>query len=252
MIKRIEMFNGNHIPIFGLGTWQLRGQQCVTAVKEALEMGYDHIDTADAYENHTQIRAALQTAEREKIFITTKIPKEHLDQPIKHVERYLDELGVEYLDLVLLHWPKQDAPMAESLLKIQEMDCVKSVGVSNFSIELLKKVMSQGFKPVTNQVEFHIYLYHDELLAFCRQNDIVLTAYSPLARGKVIRDPLLTRIGEKHAASAVQTALAWILSKNAIAIPKASSRDHLQENLDAIKIELSEDEIAEIDALDQA
>jgi diketogulonate reductase-like aldo/keto reductase len=167
------------------------------------------------------------------------------------VERYLKELGIEYLDLVLLHWPKRGAPMAESLLKIQEMDYVKSVGVSNFSIDLIEKVMSEGFKPVTNQVELHPYLYQDELLAFCHENNIVLTAYSPLARGKVTRDPVLTKIGKKHDASAVQISLAWIMSKNAVVIPKASSWDHLKDNFDAMNIELSEDEIAEIDMLNK-
>ncbi len=139
--------------------------------------------------------------------------------------------------------------MAESLLKIQEMDRVKSVGVSNFTIELIEEVMSKGFTPVINQVEFHPYLNQRELLAFCNENNIVLTAYSPLDRGKVIGDPVLTKIGKNHTASAVQISLAWILAKKAVAIPKASSSTHLQENFDAMKIALSDEEIAEIDAL---
>jgi diketogulonate reductase-like aldo/keto reductase len=252
MTRRIKMTNGNLIPNFGLGTWQLKGQQCVSTVKEAIEIGYDHIDTADAYENHTQIRKALQYTDREKLFITTKIPKDLLDRPSHHVDRYFDELGVDYLDLVLLHWPNRSEPMAENLLEIQEMDRVKSVGVSNFSIELIKQVMAKGFNPVVNQVEFHPYLNQKELLAVCNEQDIVLTAYSPLARGKVIGDSVLSRIGINHNASEAQISLAWILSKNVVVIPKASSRKHLQENFNAMKIELSDDEIAEIDALDQS
>lgn len=250
MTRKIKMTNGNLIPVFGLGTWQLRGQQCVSTVREALEIGYDHIDTADAYENHTQIRKALQSTDRKKLFITTKIPKELLDRPVQHVERYFDELGVEYMDLVLLHWPKRSDPMAENLLKLQQMGRVKSVGVSNFSIELIKQVMSKGFNPVVNQVEFHPYLYQKELLDFCNKHNIVLTAYSPLARGKVLGDSVLSRIGKNHNASEPQISLAWNLSKNVVVIPKASSRNHLQENFDAMKIELSDEEIAEIDALD--
>ena len=252
MTKSIKMANGNLIPIFGLGTWQLRGQECVSTVKEALEIGYDHIDTADSYENHIQIRTALQSTEREKLFITTKIPKELLDRPIQNVDRYFDELGVEYLDLVLIHWPNKSEPMAENLLKIQEMDRVKSVGVSNFSIDLIKQVMSNGFNPVVNQVEFHPYLYQKELLDFCNEQNIVLTAYSPLARGKVLGDSVLSRIGEKHNASEAQISLAWLLSKNVVVIPKASSRSHLQENYNALKIELSDEEISEIDALNHS
>lgn len=252
MTRNIKMSNGNQIPIFGLGTWQLSGQQCVSTVKEALEIGYDHIDTADSYENHTQIRSALQSTEREKLFITTKIPKELLDQPILNVERYFDELGVEYLDLVLIHWPNKSEPMAENLVKIQQMDRVKSVGVSNFSIELIKQVMANGFIPVVNQVEFHPYLYQKELLDFCNRENIVITAYSPLARGKVLGDSVLSRIGKNHNASEAQISLAWLLSKNVVVIPKASSRNHLQENFNAMKIDLSADEIAEIDALDHS
>jgi len=251
MTKRLEMSDGNQIPILGLGTWQLRGRKCVSATKEALEIGYDHIDTADAYGNHARIRKGIQDADREKLFITTKIPKRRIKRPVKNVKRYLDELGVEYLDLVLLHWPKSSAPMAESLLEIQEMSSVKSVGASNFTIEHLQDVIAKGFKPVINQVEFHPYLYQKELLEYCAQHDILITAYSPLARGKVIDDPVLTEIADRHDASAVQISLAWIMSKNVVAIPKASSREHLEENFASLEIELSEDEIAQIDAVER-
>lgn len=251
MTKQISLNDGSSIPILGLGTWQLRESACVNAVRTALELGYTHLDTADMYGNHEQVREGLKGFDRAQLYITTKLKAQDMHDPVTQVERFLEELGVETLDLVLLHWPRSGQPMAEALLKAAAMGSVRSVGASNFTISHLKEVMARGLKPVANQVEFHPYLYQRALLEFCRENEIALVAYSPLARGRVLDDPVLIEIGRNHNAGPGAVTLAWLMAKDIIVIPKASSREHLQENFESQEIRLSPAEIARIDGLNR-
>jgi diketogulonate reductase-like aldo/keto reductase len=251
MTKQISLHDGSSIPIIGLGTWQLRDRACTSAVQTALEIGYTHLDTADMYGNHAQVRAGIQGFDRDRLYITTKLRAQDIHDPVAQVERFLAELGVEAIDLVLLHWPRSGQPMAEALLKAGALESVRSVGASNFTIRHLKEVMERGLKPVVNQVEFHPYLYQRALLDFCRENGIALVAYSPLARGKVVDDPVLIEIGKSHNTGPGAVTLAWMMAKDIIVIPKASSRCHLQENFEAQEISLSPAEIARIDGLNR-
>ena len=250
-MRHIQLRDGNEIPILGLGTWQLRGEPCIRVVKEAIQIGYRHIDTADGYDNHKQIQKGIHGFDRKTLFITTKLWYDDLDQPVQQVNRFLEELGVDYLDVVLLHWPKNGKPMAEGLIKISEMESVRSVGVSNFTIQHLEEVIRKGVQPVINQVEFHPFLNQQNLLNYCKQHGIVVTAYSPLARGEVMKDATLQEISKAHHASEPQVALSWLMSKDIVVIPKASSKNHLENNYNALELTLREAEITKIDQLNQ-
>ena len=258
-MKKFELKNGNKIPALGLGTSGLRGKQCTEVVKKALELGYRHIDTADMYGNHQAIAEALNETdiEREKLFITSKIRSEDLEykQLKKSADRLLDELDIEYFDLLLIHWPSPDIPVEESLKAMKELKeagKTRNVGVSNFTIPLLKEALDAYPDLITvNQVEFHPTLYQKELLDFAFKNDIILTAYSPLAQGEVFNNSVLKDLGEKYDKTPAQLALRWLIEKNIIAIPKASSEAHLKNNLDVFDWNFPVDAAREMELLDQ-
>jgi diketogulonate reductase-like aldo/keto reductase len=169
-------------------------------------------------------------------------------------EEILRELGVDYLDLFLVHWPIRQVPFSETLgafLKLQKAGKTRSIGVSNFTIRHLKDTFDCGVVPVTNQIEFHPYLNQQELLSFCQLHRIVVTAYSPLAQGKVVLDPILQTIGNNYHKSAVQVTLRWLLQKGVVAIPRSANKEQLLENGDVFDFTLSEEEMKKIDCLDK-
>jgi diketogulonate reductase-like aldo/keto reductase len=258
-MKYFKLKNGNEIPALGLGTSGLKGEECTEVVKKALELGYRQIDTADMYGNHQAVAKALNESDidREKIFITSKIQSEDLEygQLKKTADRLLNELDIEYFDLLLIHWPSPDIPVKESLKamnELKEAGKTKNVGVSNFTIPLLKEALAAYPDLITvNQVEFHPTLYQKELLDFAFKNDVILTAYSPLAQGKVFKNSVLKSLGEKYDKSPAQFALRWLIEKNIVAIPKASSEAHLQNNLDVFEWNFPVDAAREIELLDQ-
>lgn len=254
-IPSLKMQSGHSVPALGLGTWQLTGRTCIEAVRTALKLGYNHIDTAEIYGNQKEIGRAITGAEREKLFITSKVWRDNLsyDDTIESAERTLKELGVSYLDLLLIHWPNRSIPVKETLQAFKELvdsDKVRSVGVSNFTIRHLQEALNVSGIPVSvNQVEFHPYLYQRELLDFCQRNNILLTAYSPLAQGKIFGDAIIAGIAKKNSRTPAQVCLSWALQKGAIVIPKASSAEHLKDNLGAFGWTLSADAEKELDAL---
>ena len=258
-MKKFELKNGNQIPALGLGTSGLRGKQCTEVVKEALELGYRHIDTADMYGNHRAVAEALNESDidREKIFITSKIQSEDLEygQLKKTADRLLNELDIEYFDLLLIHWPSPEIPVAESLKAMKELKeagKARNIGVSNFTIPLLKEALDAYPDLITvNQVEFHPTLYQKDLLDFAFKNDVILTAYSPLAQGKVFENSVLKSLGEKYDKTPAQLALRWLIEKNIVAIPKASSEAHLKNNLDIFDWNFPVDAAREMELLDQ-
>lgn len=258
-MKKFELKNGNKIPALGLGTSGLRGKQCTEVVKKAINVGYRHIDTADMYGNHQAIAEALNQAdiERDKLFITSKIQSEDLEyqQLKKAADRLLDELDIEYFDLLLIHWPSPDIPVEESLKAMKELKeagKAQNIGVSNFTIPLLKEALAAYPDLITvNQVEFHPTLYQKDLLDFAFKNDIILTAYSPLAQGGVFNNSVLKSLGEKYDKSPAQLALRWLIEKNIVAIPKASSESHLKNNLDVFDWNFPVDAAREMELLDQ-
>ena len=248
------------IPALGLGTWQNTGQNCVDVVKTALQMGYEHIDTAQAYGNEEQVGKGLAQSgvSRDAYFLTTKIfPDDLKFKPEKLVEathKSLDNLGVDYLDLLLLHWPDERVPLSETmpaLSELQKQGLTRHIGVSNFTIDWLIEAQRYASVPIaTNQVEFHPFINQRTLRIFMENRHIPLTAYSPLARGEVFKNDTIKAITDKHSITPAQVSLAYILAdKNRIAIPKTSTIDHLQGNLDALNVTLEADDIAKIDGL---
>ncbi|WP_201511245.1 aldo/keto reductase [Psychrobacter alimentarius] len=249
-----------NIPVLGLGTWQSTGQDCVTVVKKALEMGYEHIDTAQAYGNEKEVGQGIKQSgvARDKFFLTTKIfPDDMKFQPEKLVEaakRSLEDLDTDYVDLLLLHWPDDRVPLSETipaLCELQKQGLTRHIGVSNFNIADIIEAEKYADVPiVVNQVEFHPFIKQNTLQTFLNNHHILLEAYSPLARGDVFDNDIIKEIADKHNVTPAQISLAWILSdKHRVAIPKTSNPDHLQGNLDAIKVVLSAEELDKLGSL---
>lgn len=248
------------IPALGFGTWQLTGNDCVEMVTQALQTGYEHIDTAQAYNNEVQVGEGIKKSgvSRDRFFLTTKIFPENLcfkpDNLIKSVHESLDKLDVDYVDLLLLHWPDARVPISETMPALAEMQhqgLTRNIGVSNFTINLLLEAQKYSDVPIAvNQVEFHPFIRQKTLQTFLYNHHIPLTAYSPLACGDVFKNDTLKAIADKHNINPAQVSLAWILSdKNRIAIPKTSTPAHLKSNFDALQIQLDQEDIEAINNL---
>jgi len=247
---------GTAVPRLGFGTWQITGPDAEEAVRDALEIGYRQIDTARAYDNEREVGAGLAASgvPREEIFLTTKIWLDDFEPARlkRAAEDSLRALGTEYLDLLLLHWPSRDVPMERSLQamdELREAGRIRQLGVSNFPAGMLARALEVA--PVfCDQVEYHPFLGQERLLGLVRERDVLLTAYSPLAHGRVPADPTLTEIGEAHGKTAGQVALRWLLDQPLVSpIPKASSHERRVENFDVLDFALSDEERARIDAL---
>ena len=252
-----------NIPVLGLGTWQSTGQDCVDVVSQALKMGYEHIDTAQAYGNEKEVGQGIKQSgvSRDKFFLTTKIfPDDMKFEPeelIAAAKRSLADLDTDYVDLLLLHWPDDRVPLSETipaLCELQKQGLTRHIGVSNFNIANIIEAEKYADVPiVVNQVEFHPFIKQKTLQTFLNNHHILLEAYSPLARGDVFDNEIIKEIADKHNVTPAQISLAWILAdKHRIAIPKTSNPDHLQGNLDAINVQLSSDEIEKISSLARA
>lgn len=248
---------GVRIPALGLGTWALKGKDCVRAVQAGLDMGYRHIDTARMYENEAEVGRGLKASgiDRAEVFLVTKIWP--TDLRAADVTRTIDEslrtLATDYVDLMLIHWPNPDVPLAETLETLAEAHAagrIRHVGVSNFNVALMREAVEKvGAEILCNQMEYHPFLTQRRVLAYARAQDIMVTAYCPLARGRVYRDPTLAAIGTRHGKSAGQVALRWLIQQDMVAaIPRSSKEAHLRQNLDIFDFCLAEDEMAEIAA----
>jgi 2,5-diketo-D-gluconate reductase B len=254
-IETIEV-QGTSVPRLGFGTWQIEGSEATEAVRDALEIGYRQIDTARAYENEAEVGEGLARSgvDRGEIFLTTKIfPGDFEPGALKAAtEDSLRSLKTDYLDLLLLHWPDDSVPLERTLgalVELQEAGRIRHLGVSNFPAGLLAEALAQA--PVfCDQVEYHPFLGQDRLLELARANDVLVTAYSPLAHGRVPGDPTLTEIGEAHGKTAGQVALRWLLDQPGVSpIPKASSHERRVENFEVFDFSLSDEERDRIDAL---
>ena len=246
------------MPALGYGTFELDGEECERGVEHALGVGYRHVDTAQMYENEDRVGAAIASSavERDEIFLTTKVANDmHArDDVLRSTEESLERLGTDYVDLLLIHWPVEEVPLEETLGamgELQEDGRIRQLGVSNFPPSLLLDAMRHA--PVfCNQVEMHPFLAQRKLRELAAEHDFLLTAYSPLARGEALDDELLQEIGEAHGVGAAQVAVRWCIEhRNVAAIPKATSPERIEENFRALEIDLSEEEIARIDALDR-
>jgi 2,5-diketo-D-gluconate reductase B len=251
--------HGSDVPVLGLGTWQMRGQSCTEAVERALVMGWRHIDTAKGYLNEREVGEGMRRSgiPREQIFLTTKVrPRDFRRRAtIEATEESLSDLGVEYVDLLLMHWPNPDVPLEETIgamRDLQERGLVKHLGVSNFNPTLTRRA-SELTELFTNQVEYHPFLSQEALLRQAEALDYLLTAYSPLAKGKVDDHPVLREIGEAHGKTPGQVALRWLIQQpRVLAIPKASSERNQRADVEIFDFELSGAEMQAIHALDRS
>jgi 2,5-diketo-D-gluconate reductase B len=247
---------GARIPRLGLGTWQLEGEACVRAVEEALALGFRHLDTAQMYENEEEVGEGLRRAglPRDEVFVTTKIWREHLaaDDVRRTAEASLERLDLDHVDLLLVHWPRADVPLEETLgamRRLQEEGRVRHLGVSNFPVDRLEEALEIA-PLVCDQVEYHPLLAQPALRRATRRHGLALVAYSPLAHGRVLREPAVRDVAARLGASPAQVALRWLVEQeNVAAIPKASSRAHLEEDLAALALTLDAEARERLDTL---
>ncbi len=250
-----ETARGVTVPALGLGTSGMTGDECRRAVLEALDLGYRHLDTAQMYDNEDAVGEAVGASDcdREDVFLTTKILPENLayDDLLDSFADSLDRLDTGYVDLLLVHAPSDDVPLERSLRAMNELQDdgeVRHVGVSNFDVAETEAAIEASETPVvTNQVKYHPYYPQAELLEFCREADVLLTAYTPLAKGRVFEDERLAEVGARHGKTPAQVALRWLVQQDGVVtIPKSSNSAHLAENLDVFDFELTGVEMAEI------
>ena len=248
--------HGEKVPALGLGTWELTGRDCRRAVVDAVDLGYRHVDTAQAYGNEDLVGQALAAAgvDRGELFVTTKLWNRHHagDTVRRSTEDSLRRLRTDFVDLLLVHWPVEFGRLAETLtamVALVDEGKVRHVGVSNFTAAQFRQ--ARALAPVvTNQVEYHPFLSQRRVLEAARRHGATVTAYSPLARGAVFDEPVLAAIGRRHGRSPAQVSLRWLLHQDdVLAVPKATSREHLAANLAVFDFSLTDDERARIDGL---
>lgn len=247
--------DGNRIPVLGLGVWQIPdGVSCVNAVRWALELGYRHIDTAQAYENEASVGRGLRESglPREQVFVTTKFYPGSKD-PVAEAEASLRRLGVEYVDLYIIHWPQGGPTWAwPGMEKARERGLARSIGVSNFSVSELTQVIARSSsRPVVNQVQFSPFEYRRKLLDAATKHQIAIEAYSPLGTGEHLSNRTVKRIARELERTPAQVLIRWSLQKGLIVIPKSSHRERIEENARVFDFTLSPEQMAELDGLDR-
>jgi 2,5-diketo-D-gluconate reductase B len=248
---------GARIPLVGLGTWELRGTTCSRVVGQALRLGYRHIDTAQIYENEREVGEGLRASgiKRSDVFVTTKVwPANFAPLKLQRAAREsVARLRLNEVDLLLLHWPNPDIPLAETigaLCQVKRDGLARHIGVSNFTVALLEEALRITSEPlVCNQFECHPFLDQSKLIAACRRHNVAVVAYSPIARGTAKNDKVLARIGAAHKKSPAQVCLRYLVQQNIAVIPRTSRIERLSENAAIFDFSLSEREMAEIAAL---
>ena len=253
-----HLIQGTCVPALGFGTWQLRGEACVDAVKHALALGYRHVDTAQGYENEAEVGRALRESgvPRDEVFLVSKVRPSlfAFDDVVRSTRESVKALGVTHVDLMLLHWPNPDVPVEETLeglALLQDEGLVRHLGVSNFPPSLARRA-DDAQRIFANQVEYHPFLHQRPLLQLAEARDWLLTAYSPIAKGAVVNDPVLQEIGATHGVSPVQVTLRWLIQQPRVAaIPKAASAAHREANLAVFDFSLSDEEMTRIHALER-
>lgn len=251
--------NGVKIPILGLGTYLMQpGMETYNACRWALEVGYRHIDTAAFYRNEEDVGRAVRDSGFDKlnIFVTTKIwnDDQGYDKTLKAVERSLNKLGFDYIDLVLVHWPVPGLRREtwKALERVYDEGLVSAIGVSNYTISHIQELFNYAnVIPVVNQVEFSPFLYQKELKEFCEENGILIEAYSPLVRSRKLNDPQIVQLAEKYNKNPAQILLRWALQVGTIVIPKASKKEHIIEDAQLFDFEISKEDMELLESCDQ-
>ena len=247
--------DGNSIPLVGLGVWQIpNGPECVNAVRWALELGYRHIDTAQDYGNEESVGQGLRESgvPRDDVFITTKFYPAQRD-PVAEAEQSLRRLGIDYVDLYIVHWPEGGPTWAwPGMERASEHGWARSIGVSNFGADELRQLLAvANLPPAVNQVQFSPYEYRKALLDACEQSGIVLEAYSPLGQGRYTASEPVVRIAQQLGRTPAQVLLRWCLERDIPVIPKSAHRDRIAENGQVFDFSLSDEHLAELDELDR-
>ena len=247
------------MPAVGLGTYRSGpGREAQQSVRWALEAGYRLIDTSLAYGNEPDVGLAVRDSgiPREEVFITTKLENDDhgYDQTLRACEISLGNLGVDYLDLYLIHWPVEGlrGETWRAMERLYERGVCRAIGVSNFTVRHLEELFfSADIRPTVNQVEFHPFLFQRGLLDFCRESGVQLEAYSPLVKATRLDDPTLARIGEKYGRTPAQILIRWDIEHGVIPIPKSVHKEWIEENLEVWDFALTHDDVREIDGLDR-
>lgn len=247
------------MPVVGYGTMLFpEPERAVELITYALEHGYRHIDTARKYGSEQWVGDALRASgvPRSEVWVTTKVTEENAraDDFARSVETSLATLGLDYVDLLLIHWPQPSVPLGETvgaLAKAKREGLTRNIGVSNFTVGLLDEAVAKCPEPIiANQIEYHAYLRQDKLLAACARHDVIVTCYAPIARGRVLDDPVIDEVALSHGKSPAQIALRWLVQQPQVAVvPRALSFSEIEEDIDLFDFELSEGEMARIGAL---
>jgi 2,5-diketo-D-gluconate reductase B len=249
--------HGARIPLIGLGTWDLRGRTCARLTEQALRLGYRHIDTAEMYDNEREVGEGLRAAgvKRDDVFITTKIWPSHFAprELARAAKESLMRLRLSEVDLLLLHWPNPQIPLAETLgalCKIKRDGLARHIGFSNFTVALIEEAVALTTEPlVCNQIEVHAFLDQSKVIAASHKHGMAVVAYSPIARGGLKNDKVLARIGKVHGKTAAQAGLRFLVQRGIVVIPRTSRIERLSENFAIFDFELSDAEMTEIAAL---
>ena len=253
--NRRSLADGTSIPLLGLGVWQVpNGPECVRAVRAALELGYRHIDTAQAYGNEESVGQGLRDSgvPREEVFITTKFYPARRD-PVAEIEQSLRQLGIDYVDLYIIHWPQGGPTWAwRAMERAREQGHARSIGISNFDVaELNQLLAAASVPPVVNQVQFGPYAYRAALLDACLQHNIALEAYSTLGTGRHLTSDTAVRIARRQGRTPAQVLLRWCVQRDIPVIPKSTHRDRIAENAQLFDFTLSDEDMAQLDKLDR-
>jgi diketogulonate reductase-like aldo/keto reductase len=244
------------MPVLGLGVWQMAaGRETEQAVEWALEVGYRHIDTASMYRNEQSVGAALRRSglRREDVFVTTKLMPGR-PSAARELEKSLTRLGLDYVDLYLIHWPLPlaNARMWRQLESLQERGRARAIGVSNFGRGRLAKLIGSNTRvPAVNQVQFSPYHYGRRLLDYCKEQGIAFEAYRPLARGRGLNDPPITALAKRLGRTPAQVMLRWAIQHETVVIPKSSRRDRIRSSAQLFDFELTATDMQDLDALDR-
>ena len=255
--SRVPMNHGSSIPILGIGTWQLQGRRAYEAVRHALEVGYRHIDTASMYGNESEVGDAIRASgiPRDDIFVTTKVwnDEQGYDAALRACTASLKRLGFPSVDLYLIHWPvrtkrKETWRAMERVLKEGK---ARAVGVSNYMVAHLEELAGSAVTPAVNQFELHPWLQPRDVIERCRQMKIVVEAYSPLARGRKMKDKTVAGIAAKHGKTSAQVLIRWGLQHGFVEIPKSGDPVRIEENADVFDVALTAAEMKALDGLDE-
>lgn len=258
-VPSIGLADGTAIPQLGFGVWQVPNEEVVPAVREALKAGYRSIDTAQGYDNEEGVGEAVRNSglPREDLFITSKLRTKSMgyEGTLKGVTESLSKLGLDYLDLFLIHWPTPArntyVDTWKALIQAQKDGLVRSIGVSNFLVEHLDRIIDEtGVFPVVNQIETHPKYQQRDIRHYLRENRIQQESYSPLGSGSVLKDPAIAEIAGKHGKSPAQTILRWHIQEGLVVIPKSVTPERIRDNLKVFDFELDDDDLQKIASLD--